>query len=639
MKTENTLRFLAVAGVAAAVACATSQKQPDTFGSGANNGSSSGSGSVAGSNSGSVSGGGLSQDNGDATLGGGLTSADNDSGSGTMTQAGVDAAGFSLSADGSVVGTCVVGRTCDPMCDQLIENGVHSYTEMNPDDGSQLPPTNVATLFTGMVATSDTAGGPPCVTEPQNGAIYPNNWLRPRIAYTAPTGEVYFRIDIHADRQQNDLVVYTGSKTWELPDDIWKNLAASTWGEDITVTVSAVGKNGGLPVTATPVKFQIAPANANGSMIYWAAVGDENGGFSWLEGFRVGDDNVSQVLTVDQVQEKMSRDTGGNLQTTYIDPPLGGTKLANGTGSVQCIGCHVAVPDGESVAFHDFYPWPGVAAEVNTGDGGAAGAIPPWFTPGGQEAVALPWIGMMTFSPQMWAAGQHWVVAGLQVSSTEVPWQGGGTASPSSLVWIDMSTTQPLFFAGPDGGPEANLMGQNMEFVTANLNKSYGYLATTGDPNGSAACPTWSHDGSKIVYASNTATQDGRLAQGKSDLYTVPFNNGMGGAAKPLQGAADSTANEYYPWFSPDDKYIAYDRADPTNPMYYNPAAEVYVVPSAGGTATRLAANDPPACTGAKSPGVTNSWPRWSPEYPTCNGSTYYWLVFSSARNGVMFNT
>jgi hypothetical protein len=71
--------------------------------------------------------------------------------------------------------------------------------------------------------------------------------------------------------------------------------------------------------------------------------------------------------------------------------------------------------------------------------------------------------------------------------------------------------------------------------------------------------------------------------------------------------------------------------------MYYDPNAQVYVVRATGGTPTRLNANDPPACTGAKSPGVTNSWPKWSPEYPSCDGKTFYWLVFSSAREQVKF--
>ena len=33
-----------------------------------------------------------------------------------------------------------------------------------------------------------------------------------------------------------------------------------------------------------------------------------------------------------------------------------------------------------------------------------------------------------------------------------------------------------------------------------------------------------------------------------------------------------------------------------SNGMYYNPYGEVYVIPSGGGTATRLAANDPVSC-------------------------------------------
>jgi hypothetical protein len=65
----------------------------------------------------------------------------------------------------------------------------------------------------------------------------------------------------------------------------------------------------------------------------------------------------------------------------------------------------------------------------------------------------------------------------------------------------------------------------------------------------------------------------------------------------------------------------------------------VFVVPfngGAGGTATRLAANDAAACqTSFASPGLTNDWPKWSPRAVTAgNGSTYYWLTFSSKRAG-----
>ena len=69
------------------------------------------------------------------------------------------------------------------------------------------------------------------------------------------------------------------------------------------------------------------------------------------------------------------------------------------------------------------------------------------------------------------------------------------------------------------------------------------------------------------------------------------------------------------------------------------PASELYVMPTAGGTATRLAANDPPSCS--PSPMITqaqtmnNTWAKWSPTANTApNGSTYYWLIFSSWRQG-----
>jgi hypothetical protein len=75
-----------------------------------------------------------------------------------------------------------------------------------------------------------------------------------------------------------------------------------------------------------------------------------------------------------------------------------------------------------------------------------------------------------------------------------------------------------------------------------------------------------------------------------------------------------------------------FDRAPLGANMYDQPAAEVFVVPSQGGLAVRLAANDAPACLGAPSPGLTNSWPKWSPQASTVGGRTYYWLIFSSKR-------
>src|SRR6476619_4400658 len=52
------------------------------------------------------------------------------------------------------------------------------------------------------------ASGGPCLLEPQVGALFPNNWLRPRFRMQAAGGQDLFEIRLHAANQGNDLVVY-----------------------------------------------------------------------------------------------------------------------------------------------------------------------------------------------------------------------------------------------------------------------------------------------------------------------------------------------------------------------------------------------------------------------------------------------
>jgi hypothetical protein len=65
---------------------------------------------------------------------------------------------------------------------------------------------------------------------------------------------------------------------------------------------------------------------------------------------------------------------------------------------------------------------------------------------------------------------------------------------------------------------------------------------------------------------------------------------------------------------------------------YNNPQSEIYFVPREGGTPQRHSANDPGACLKRSSPGVTNSWPKWSPSVGHAGQNAYYWLTFSSTR-------
>jgi hypothetical protein len=180
-------------------------------------------------------------------------------------------------------------------------------------------------------------------------------------------------------------------------------------------------------------------------------------------------------------------------------------------------------------------------------------------------------------------------------------------------------------------GASAKLVWLDLDAPSDAEGTGWAEIARTGDTRG-ACGPSFSHDGSTIVYTS-TQPHDGRMDQGPSDLRLVPYADRAGGTSTPLGGAADPAFDEYYPAFSPDDALVAFNRVPAgLSTLYNQPAVEVFVVPAAGGTATRLVANDPPGCAGRTSPGVQNSWPKWAPEAPEAGGKTYYFMIFSSIR-------
>jgi hypothetical protein len=280
---------------------------------------------------------------------------------------------------------------------------------------------------------------------------------------------------------------------------------------------------------------------------------------------------------------------------------------------------------------------------------GSTGRSPSYLSPGAALLLNQPWLGMQTFSKAHFQAGDRVAVS---VYSPRNMDRGGvgfadGAPYPShrdGLAWFDLETPATFDARDPSRG---DVQQQLNDAVRAQFGSAFGLLKLEGEQR-SAAAPHFSHDGTRIVYTSADNTQDGRLSYNNQevDLHMVPYNARAGGMVTPLMGAAEPGVAEYYPTFSADDALVAFNRVGKIDgaPMYYRPDGEVYVVPSKGGKALRLAANDPPACTGQKSPGVINSWPKWSPRAMTIAVSkvesefgpperTFYWLVFSSARS------
>jgi Tol biopolymer transport system component len=238
-----------------------------------------------------------------------------------------------------------------------------------------------------------------------------------------------------------------------------------------------------------------------------------------------------------------------------------------------------------------------------------------------------PWLGMMSFSKSHFSPGDRIAITSYQKRGDGTGFNDSGNQGGDRIAWFDLETNASIPWA--QGQPDPT----NAAIKSAE-GSAWGFVSLDGETR-SAVTPSFSHDGAKIAYTSASGTQDGRIGDNaETDVHIVPFANRAGGSITALAGASTSGVSEYYPSFSADDALIAFNRAASTSgKIYYRPDAEVNVIPVEGGTPTRLAANDPAACSGEKSPGVINSWAKWSPSVVTTGGKAYYFLIFSSARD------
>ena len=441
-----------------------------------------------------------------------------------------------------------------------------------PAGGMPLP-ANIATLF-GTADSGNPAGGP-CMIEPEPGTLFPNNWLRPRFKLAPVGGQNVFEIRIHAENEINDLLVYTADPAWKMPKDMWKGLTAHLQDVPMTVTIRGATLAGDV--------LTDKPSVGTSGDIRIAPAAAAGAVVYWrtnsadnsgeLKGFSGGDESVAEVLKSSQVKAE----------------PQG--------QKVKCLGCHTSTPDGKYAAFKTLNSTQGDA--LGSVQASETGAPPPFWSMASIEAMSPSALGIPSFSKAHWKDTDFTMLTSY------------GNSDDARLAWFDL---------------QANVSAEGTAF---------GFLERTGDAHG-AIMPSFSHDGKTVVYTSTSGSGDGRPTSAPTDVFVVPYADRKGGVATPVAGAADPAFNEYYPTLSSDDAFIAFNRIPQGQSTYDQPNAEVFVIPAAGGAATRVAANDPIACSGAKSPGVTNSWPKWAPEAVQVGDSTYYWLIFSSKRgNGI----
>jgi len=467
-----------------------------------------------------------------------------------------------------------------------------------------------------------------CVSEPADGTLFPAAWTRPRFAFTG--GGSTAKVVLSTPRMRHALTVYSATVPVLLPEEAWDALSHSVYDEDISYTVTSGGG------TASGA-FRIVPVAAGGSMVFWGSTGTMPGEqTNALYGFAVGDEGVIRAM--------YPGDVGG---TAISDNALLRSKDNTTDGHSTCVGCHASTPDGKAVASMDDWSW---NLRLYSIEEATAGAAPDYLTGAGAAMLSMTWLGGPTFSAGDWATGARRMVTtwSERVLTENEFWRShdGSVLSndPTQLVWMDLASTATVPVDISRATPTEYVNdNQAMQRAIAEMRGTgWDVIARTGDAN-HPVLPDFSHDGLSIVYTSTDLPQDGRVGGASVvDLYVVPFNAGAGGEATPVAGA-DTTDFEYYPDYSPDDELLAFNklaefatnpsREDSFDHVYYRPDSDIYVIPAAGGTPTRLVSNDP-VCEGTAG-ALYNSWAKWAPSHATDeeSGRSYYFLIFSTARN------
>src|SRR5262249_4048539 len=119
------------------------------------------------------------------------------------------------------------------------------------------------------------------------------------------------------------------------------------------------------------------------------------------------------------------------------------------------------------------------------------------------------------------------------------------------------------------GNGQYEIIWTDLEATVATQGTGWDILKRTGETTKFPAAASFSHDGKSVIYANSSNVMGGhQISDG--DLMVVPFNNKQGGTPVAVNGASEPGYNEYYPTYSPDDKWIAFARAPNGSISYSN---------------------------------------------------------------------
>jgi hypothetical protein len=376
-----------------------------------------------------------------------------------------------------------------------------------------------------------------------------------------------------------------GGCIFELSQAEWDTIARTNRnGDPVTVQVRAIGCDGTNVASSATRQIEFAQEDLVGVLYYWA----------------------SQRLTIGG----QAFNTGGVFRYDFgvrgqsADPVLTPNSAANPNN--LCIGCHSVSRDGRQMVFmFDDNDADDEFSDIRTDVYDIAAATP---------ATAIVKNGPLAFRPgyATWnrEASEFLLSDGFGNDFTNA------NARPGAFERISPTATH-LGYA-----QAGTLRGTTPDFAPDDSS-----VVFAAPPNVLIMNP-YSTTGSHAGFWKKTKGTSDDLWFAGASLYTAPWDDTNKALGAPTQlVASDGTNNYYYPSYSPEGSYIAFNFA-PEGPNFHNPKARVQLVVNGQATPTptdlaRL--ND----TG----NLTNSWARWAPFVQRYKGGHILWMTMSSTRN------
>jgi hypothetical protein len=382
-----------------------------------------------------------------------------------------------------------------------------------------------------------------------------------------------------------------------LPVEISQRFSGPSSLGDLRLTARVVAAAGGPVAESAPIRVAWANVRLSGGLYYWTTI-------SALPNYKPAPGQITGTGI-------MRYDFDGNAsrpELVYSDqgtpPEFSGSPPAQDYS--QCIGCHAITPDGKTMA----------------------------LTIGGSAPSNL---GLLDIASKRL----------LELDPAAAPAGATGVEGLKRYRKVDTATFTAF---GPRGDVMVNMYrGQlTLRAVDASLAVQGPILAGVTEMK---TDPFWSFDGRFFAFTSFADP-----AQSRHQYNPMGTNGDMKVGGQIWVATADATSvrddarlvvprkagvTSYYPALSHDGRLLAFNQSqcapgiDVTKTAseygnlrcdgYDDSSASLWLTTPAGGEPVRLG-----RANGGE--GLSNSWPRFSPDAGTFRGKRLYWLAFSSRR-------